>query len=494
MTSTIGATVAAKAPAGATTEAPTEAPSEAVVEAVAETLSVLPPEFVPRLVDGVELIGEYKNSGYEQAPCLARRGDGQTLQMSKLVFLLATAIDGRRDLIEIAEVVSRQTGLDVSADNAGYLVEKKLQPIGVVATAETGTPGATPPAVSNPLLALRARRTLMSERTTNGAATVFKPLFRTPVVVMVVATMVALDYWLWFLHGLGAGLNELLRDPTTALLVVALILVAALFHECGHAAACQYGGARPGVIGVGIFLVWPAFFTNVTDSYRLSRVGRLRTDLGGLYFNAIFILALAGIYSVTGNEILLIVIAATHVEMLEQLMPFVRFDGYFILSDLVGVPDLFARVLPIVRSVTRSGRRDPRVAGLRRRVRVMVTLWVCCVIPLVFGNIAYLLLNLPRFDGAIWRSSKVQLSDFAPALARHDFAAAGIEVVNVLFLALSVVGSFYIMYGLSRQAIRLSWTWSESRLRRRIPTVAVVFLLPSALLAYWLSTDQFVGW
>jgi putative peptide zinc metalloprotease protein len=45
------------------------------------------------------------------------------------------------------------------------------------------------------------------------------------------------------------------------------------------------------VIGVGIYLVWPSFFTNVTDSYRLSRAGRLRTDLGGVYFNAVFIVA-----------------------------------------------------------------------------------------------------------------------------------------------------------------------------------------------------------
>ncbi len=40
-------------------------------------------------------------------------------------------------------------------------------------------------------------------------------------------------------------------------------------------------------IGAGIYLVWPSFFTNVTDSYRLSRAARIRTDLGGLYFNLI---------------------------------------------------------------------------------------------------------------------------------------------------------------------------------------------------------------
>ena len=142
----------------------------------------------------------------------------------------------------------------------------------------------------------------------------------------------------------------MLRDPVDLLVVVGLTVISAAFHECGHATGCRYGGARPGRIGVGIYLVWPAFFTNVTDSYRLSRGGRLRTDLGGLYFNLVFMLALAGLYAVTSAQVLLLVIAITHLEMLEQLLPFVRFDGYFILSDLVGVPDLFARIAPILRA------------------------------------------------------------------------------------------------------------------------------------------------
>ena len=157
----------------------------------------------------------------------------------------------------------------------------------------------------------------------------------------------------------GRRVQQVLRDPVDLLIVLGLTLVSAMFHECGHAAGCRYGGARPGKIGVGIYMVWPAFFTNVTDSYRLSRAGRLRTDLGGLYFNVIFMLALAGIYAATSSEILLLVIAVTHLEMLEQLMPFARFDGYFILSNLVGVPDLFARVVPILRSALPGSQPGP---------------------------------------------------------------------------------------------------------------------------------------
>jgi putative peptide zinc metalloprotease protein len=65
----------------------------------------------------------------------------------------------------------------------------------------------------------------------------------------------------------------LVTQPVLTLLVLAMILTSAAFHECGHVSACRYGGARPGVMGFGLYLVWPALYSTVTDSYRLSRVG-----------------------------------------------------------------------------------------------------------------------------------------------------------------------------------------------------------------------------
>ena len=49
--------------------------------------------------------------------------------------------------------------------------------------------------------------------------------------------------------------------------------------------------------------------------------------------------------------------------MVHQLLPFVRMDGYHILSDLVGVPDLFARIKPTL------ARPHPRPAARATRPR-----------------------------------------------------------------------------------------------------------------------------
>ena len=445
---------------------------------------------VPRLADGVELLGEYKNSGYHQPPSLLRRADGQVIQMSALLYQVACRIDGSRGPAAIADLVSEDLGRSLSAEQVRYLITAKLLPLGILAA---GDAPAAPPKAS-PLLSLRARGTLLPERAANAAGVLLRPLFRWPVIIAVVAAVASVDYWLFAVHGLGAGVQQILRDPVDLLIVLGLFVVSALFHECGHAAGCRYGGARPGVIGVGIYLVWPSFFTNVTDSYRLSRAGRLRTDLGGVYFNAVFMLALAGLYVATSAQVLLVAIAVTHLEMLEQLLPFVRFDGYFILSDLVGVPDLFARVVPVLRSALPRGRQDPRVTGLRRRARILVTGWVLCVIPLLTLTMGYLFLHLPAVNRAMWRSVSLQAHLMTAAAAGHRYAQAGVDAFGAALIILALAGSAYLLIGLARRLTAVGLRWSTGRPGRRLLTAAVGLAVLTGLAAFWTAAGQFRGW
>jgi putative peptide zinc metalloprotease protein len=444
----------------------------------------------PRLAGGVELLGEYKDSGYSQPPSLVRRPDGQIIQMSPLLYQVTCRIDGSRDPGAIAKLVSEDLGRTLTAEQVRHLVTAKLLPLGVVAD-EAAPP--TPP-TANPLLALRARGTLLPERSANAAGALLRPLFHGPVVVAVVGCVLAVDYWLFAVHGLGGGIQQVLRDPVDLLVVLGLTVVSAAFHECGHATGCRYGGARPGVVGVGIYLIWPSFFTNVTDSYRLSRAGRLRTDLGGLYFNLIFMLALAGLYAATSAEVLLLVIAITHLEMLEQLLPFVRFDGYFILSDLVGVPDLFARVVPLLRSVVSRGPRDPRVTGLRRHARIVVTGWVLCVLPLLSAGLGYLVLHLPGINRDLWRAGRWQAHLMSTAVIAHSYAMAVIDALGFALLALSFAGSLYLTIGLARRLATAGLRWSAGHHGRRLLLAVASVACLMGLASLWTVQGQFRGW
>jgi putative peptide zinc metalloprotease protein len=454
----------------------------------------------PRLADGVELLGELRDSGFAAPQSLIRRADGQVIQLTGLLYLVVSLIDGVHAPGDIATLASGKLGRSLSAEQVRYLITAKLGPLGIVAA--EGVPAALPTA--SPLLALRARVTLLPETAACAAGTFLRPLFRWPVIMAVVVSVAALDFWLFTTHGLAPGFNQVLNDPVNLLFVAGLTLASALFHECGHAAGCRYGGARPGRIGAGIYLVWPAFFTNVTDSYRLSRVGRLRTDLGGLYFNLIFMLVLAACYAATSAELLLVVIALTHLEMLQQLLPFVRFDGYFILSDLVGVPDLFARVSPVLRATlpvrARSGRpgnpgnKDPRATSLRPRARMVITAWVLCVIPLLTFFLGYLLLHFPEVNRALWQSTSHAAHLTAQALSARRYAAAAAAAAGAALAVLSMAGSLYVVTGLARRALTASWRWSAGNRKRRAIALlgAAACAIPLAL--YWLIDGQFNDW
>ena len=160
-------------------------------------------------------------------------------------------------------------------------------------------------------------------------------------------------------------------------------MLSAGFHEFGHAAAARRGGATPGAMGAGLYLVWPAFYTDVTDSYRLGRGGRVRTDLGGLYFNAIVAVGIAGVWWLTGYDALLLVVATQILQMLRQLTPLVRFDGYHVLADVTGVPDLFHRIRPDAARPAAVALAPPRghgaeAVGAGRRVASGCSWWSRC--------------------------------------------------------------------------------------------------------------------
>jgi putative peptide zinc metalloprotease protein len=235
-----------------------------------------------------------------------------------------------------------------------------------------------------------------------------------------------------------------------------MLVAGGLIHELGHATACRFGGAQPGVIGFGLYLVFPAFFTNVTDSYRLGRAGRLRTDLGGLYFNVWCVLA-AGIgYLFSGQGILLLLVIAMQLQMLAQLPPTIRLDGYFVLADLAGVPDLFVRVRPVMRSLLPGRPADPKVAELRPTARRIVTAWVVIVIPLLLVAFGWLLWNLPVIVTQTGLAITEHARSAMSAVQNGQPAEFILSCLSILLLLLPLAGLVIVAERLAMAGIRFA--------------------------------------
>src|SRR3954447_26989005 len=211
--------------------------------------------------------------------------------------------------------------------------------------------------------------------------------------------------WFVLIHkGVASATSQAFDKPELLLLVLGLTVASAAVHEIGHAAACRYGGGRPAGMGAGIYMVWPAFYTDVTDAYRLPRRARLRTDLGGIYFNAVVAVITLGVWLATGLDALLLLIAIQMLEIVKNLSPVIRADGYHILSDGTGVPDLYAHIGPTMRRLLPGGRRPASAPS--RRARAVVTVWVLVVVPVLAGLALAAVLLLPRLVASGWESGR----------------------------------------------------------------------------------------
>src|SRR5436190_12725840 len=433
----------------------------------------------PRLAHGIDLIGKYEGSGFKEPPYIARRADGQVIQLAPLLYLMAELADGQHTNEEIAAAVSEAIKRGVSADNVRQLVDERLRPLGVIAPADGSEPELQK---ADPLLALKLRAALVPERVVNAVTRIFKPLFFPPVIVLVLAGLVAMDVWLFFFHGIAQSLREVLYSPVLLMMMLGLVVLSAAFHECGHATGCAYGGARPGVMGAGLYIVWPAFYTDVTDAYRLGKGGRLRTDLGGVYFNVVFMLVVLGAYASTGYEPLLLIIPFMHLEILHQFLPFIRLDGYYIISDLTGVPDMFARIRPTLASLLPWNETSDRVNELKSWVRGVVTAYVFIVVPLLLFMFGMMVINAPRVISTAFDSFFSQYHKVQHAFDGGSAVTGGIGIVQMAILllpALALVATFWMLF---RRIVGGVWTRTEEQ-----PVARGAFLVLTAGVLAFLS-------
>lgn len=444
---------------------------------------------VPVRARGVELIGAMSGSGYREPPSLARRIDGQTLQLTPLLYATLDAVDGHTTLAGIAERVSATTGRLVRPEDVAHLVDSSLRPLGLLTQPDGSEPELKR---SNPLLSLRFRKEITDPDVTRRVTAPFARLFHPLVVIPVVCLFLVVCWWLLMVEGLASATTHALQDPGVLLLIVAVTILSAAFHEFGHAAAARYGGAPPGRMGFGLYLFWPAFFTDVTDSYRLGRAGRVRTDLGGLYFNAIVAVAIVGVWWVTRYDALLLVVFTQLLQMLHQLLPMVRFDGYHVLADLTGVPDLFQRIRPTLLGLLPWRWRRAESRTLKPWASAIVCVWVLVVVPLLLFSLLMMVLTLPRVLATAWVALQGRSGLVGNAFARGDIAAGAAQLVLMAATLLPILGSLYILFRLARSGLTKLWTGTRGRpVRRGVAAALVLVMLGGLAWAWWPAAQTY---
>lgn len=136
--------------------------------------------------------------------------------------------------------------------------------------------------------------------------------------------------------------------PDNLLLLLITFVMVKMLHEFGHALAAQRFGAECHEAGIMFMLFTPLLYTNVTDAWILDRRSRLIITAAGMLVELtlaslatlLWFFAAPGIVkSLLANVMMLCTVGT----LLFNGNPLLRYDGYFLLTDAVGEPNLMQR-------------------------------------------------------------------------------------------------------------------------------------------------------
>lgn len=129
-------------------------------------------------------------------------------------------------------------------------------------------------------------------------------------------------------------------------------------HELGHALACKHFGGEVPEMGILLLVFLPALYTDVSDAWRFpSKWQRIAVSAAGMAVE-LLLASLAtivwwhsqpGLLQLIALDVMLI---ATVNTIAVNGNPLLRYDGYYILADLVESPNLWQRSRDVLRNIT----------------------------------------------------------------------------------------------------------------------------------------------
>ncbi|HEY7817768.1 MAG TPA: efflux RND transporter periplasmic adaptor subunit, partial [Vicinamibacteria bacterium] len=175
----------------------------------------------------------------------------------------------------------------------------------------------------------------------------FSPAF---VVLMCLALIVAGAVFVLNGDELALGLGSVVSLEGLLFVLVTITLVTVL-HELAHALTCRHFGGRVTDMGFLLLYFLPCFYCNVGDTY-LFREKRQRLWVffsGGFFELFVWALAVLGWRVVApgtlASRALLVVAAVSCVRSLFNFNPLIQMDGYFMLSEHLGIKNLRRQAL-----------------------------------------------------------------------------------------------------------------------------------------------------
>jgi len=194
--------------------------------------------------------------------------------------------------------------------------------------------------------------------------------------------------------------------PQNWLLLACVLMVTKILHEFGHGLSCKHFGGECHEIGVMLLVGTPALYCNVSDSWMLpSKWQRAAIGAAGMYVEMVLaaIATFLWWYSEPGTVFNSVCLGVMFICSVSTLMfngnPLLRFDGYYILSDLMEVPNMRQKATTVLRRLLVGlclGIELPDDPFLPRRRRIFFAIYTVASVVYRWMVLYFILLFLNR--------------------------------------------------------------------------------------------------
>lgn len=264
--------------------------------------------------------------------------DGRHFQINERLSHLLSLLHTPATVTELADNFQQQTEQQIPLEQLTTLCKQLLEQGLVTLVGQPVQP--LKPVTPKAYLGMHFRRTILSAERLAPLARLFQGFFRWQLAIPVILLLVIshlLAYWQLSLQ------PDLKLELFTGPMLTACLLFSIVLHELGHVAACHRWNCPHGPLGFGLYFSMPVFYVDVTQAWRLTRRQRAAVDIGGVYIQMLCVPLALLLYYWTGNATFLMVILTIDMLVLYNFEPFMKLDGYWLLSDLTGVPNLHSR-------------------------------------------------------------------------------------------------------------------------------------------------------
>lgn len=355
------------------------------------------PSLIPRIIN-IKRMSKF-HTNYSKTSYIILSNSGRAFRVSEMMHEIILIIDGKKSLDELAHELQEEEDLDISPEILWDLFERELIP--------------------RSILTFNDEKFVLTNETSNRTSEPLRlkifPFKMQLFVSNILSKIVSLPHLLFFLGGFFC-LTIITNNPsqtknisyTDFPIILIIALLGVLIHELGHSSAAIRGGIVPGSIGIRFLLFFPTISINVNDGWILNRKNRIELDLGGVGLQSGFGMCLLLIANYFHDYVLFAASSITFSLVCLNLIPLPRFDGYWLLADVLGIPNLRQTSLSTFRRfLNKNSSENDRWGYIPSYIQVILSLYglftIFTIVLIVYYTIQFpqffitYLLNIPQY-------------------------------------------------------------------------------------------------